>query len=126
MLPLRSSGALEVGVVARIPAHLIGAGLGLTSEGGSIHLQSTDRAALAERGLDQLRLGDIVALEDTDSRTSHGYLRGAVGIGVVCATDGPRAGYGPGIALLMTAPGGAIRPFEAPQANLADLMELAP
>lgn len=125
-MPLRSGTALEVGVVARIPAHLIGAGLGLTSEGGSIHMQSTDRAALAERGLDQLRLGDLVVLEDTDSRINHGYLRGAVGIGVVCATDGPRAGYGPGIALLMTALEGAIQPFDEPGANLADLMELTP
>src|SRR5690606_23074560 len=31
-------GRLEIGVVAKVPAHLIGAGLGLTSEGGSLHM----------------------------------------------------------------------------------------
>jgi hypothetical protein len=117
-------GQVAFGVTARIPAHLVGAGLGLTSEGGSLHMQSTDRDLLAELGLDRLRLGDLVALEDTDSRYNHGYLRGARALGVVASTDGPRAGYGPGIAILMTAPGGELGSFEAPDANLADLLEL--
>lgn len=125
-LALREAGALEVGVVARIPAHLAGAGLGLTSEGGSLHMQSTDRAELARLGLDGLRLGDLVALEDTDSRYNHGYLRGAMSIGVVCATDGPRAGYGPGIAVLMTAPAGQLGAFVDASANIADLLGLEP
>ena len=125
-LSLREAGALEVGVVARIPAHLVGAGLGLTSEGGSLHMQSTDRAELARLGLDGLRLGDLVALEDTDSRYNHGYLRGAMSIGVVCATDGPRAGYGPGIAVLMTAPAGQLGAFIDASANIADLLGLEP
>lgn len=125
-LSLREARALEVGVVARIPAHLVGAGLGLTSEGGSLHMQSTDRAELARLALDGLRLGDLVALEDTDSRYNHGYLRGAMSIGVVCATDGPRAGYGPGIAVLMTAPAGQLGAFIDASANIADLLRLEP
>ncbi|MES2847346.1 MAG: DUF4438 domain-containing protein [Pseudomonadota bacterium] len=125
-LALREAGSLEVGVVARIPAHLAGAGLGLTSEGGSLHMQSTDRAELARLGLDGLRLGDLVALEDTDSRYNHGYLRSAMSIGVVCATDGPRAGYGPGIAVLMTAPAGQLGAFIDASANIADLLGLEP
>lgn len=126
-MPLREvKGRLEVGVTASIPPHLIGAGLGLTSEGGSIHLQTTDRDLVARLGLDRLRLGDIVALEDTDSRMNHGYLRGAMAIGVVCATDGPRAGYGPGIALIMTAPGGELGAYAEPSANIADLLGVAP
>jgi hypothetical protein len=125
-LPARSSRAAEFGVVARIPAHLVGAGLGLTSEGGSLHLQSTDRAELAAHGLDALRLGDLVALGDTDSRYNHGYLRGALAIGVVGATDGPRAGHGPGITVLMTAPAGQLGAFIEPAANIADLLRPEP
>lgn len=116
-------GRASFGVTARVPAHLVGAGLGLTSEGGSLHLQSTDRELLTELGLDQLRLGDVVAMDDTDSRYNHGYLRGAQAIGVVASTDGPRAGYGPGIAILMTAPAGQLGSFESPEANLAKLLE---
>lgn len=124
-MPVREEhGRVAFGTVARIPAHLVGAGLGLTSEGGSLHMQSTDREELARLGLDSLRLGDIVALEDTDSRYNHGYLRGALAIGVVCATDGPRAGYGPGVTVIATAPAGQLAAFDAPDANIADLLGL--
>lgn len=119
-------GRVAFGVVARVPAHLVGGGLGLSSEGGSVHLQTTDRALIAELGLDRLRLGDIVALEDTDARFNHGYLTGARAIGVVSSTDGPRAGYGPGITVLLTAPSADLGGFGSPTANLATLLALEP
>ncbi|MHC4925103.1 MAG: DUF4438 family protein [Planctomycetota bacterium] len=123
-LPAREEeGRVAFGVTAHVPAELVGAGLGLTSEGGSLHIQSTDRTLLGELGLDRLRLGDVVAFEDTDSRYNHGHLRGARAIGVVASTDGPRAGYGPGVAVLMTAPGGKLGSFDAPGTNLVDLLE---
>jgi hypothetical protein len=115
-------GKLAVPVVATVPAHLLGAGSGLTSEGGSIHIQTADRAALAAAGLDRLRLGDVVALGDYDSVWGHGYLRGAVGIGVVGQGDSPRAGYGPGLTLLMTSASGGIRPMPSADVNLKDLV----
>lgn len=119
-----NNGKMEIGVVATIPSHLVGAGAGLSSDAGSLHIQSTDRAALAKAGLDTLRLGDIVAFEDTDSRYNHGYLRGAVSIGIVGQTDGPRAGFGPGVTVLMTAPQGELGCFPAPGANLKTLLNL--
>lgn len=118
-------GVLKIGTVATVPPHMVGAGAGLTSEGGSLHMQSTDRAELAKHGLDQLRLGDVVAIQDTDSRYNHGYLRGAMSIGIVGQTDGPRAGYGPGMTIVMTAPAGQLGSFEAPGTNIATLLELA-
>lgn len=125
-LPKRlEDGALKMGAVAKVPPHFVGAGAGLTSEGGSLHIQSTDRAALAELGLDGLRLGDVVAIQDTDSRYNHGYLRGAMSIGIVGQTDGPRAGYGPGMTIVMTAPEGQLGCFDAPSANIADILELS-
>jgi hypothetical protein len=123
-LPMRTGNRLEIGVAGRVPAHLIGAGLGLTSEGGSLHMQSTDREALAAAGLDRLRIGDLVAIEDTDSRFNHGYLRGALSVGVICTTDGPRAGYGPGMAVVLTAPDGALGAYAEAGANVADILGL--
>jgi hypothetical protein len=123
--PESLAGRLRVPVVATVPAHLIGAGAGLTSEGGSLHIQTTDRAEIAARRLDQLRLGDVVALEDYDSRYQHGYLRGAAGIAVIGQTDGPRAGYGPGMTLLMTGTSRQIEPVIQPNVNLVDLLGLA-
>lgn len=124
-LGLTSDGAnLNVPVVATVPAHLLGAGAGLTSEGGSLHVQTTDREAVAAAGLGTLRLGDLVALTDYDSRYQHGYLRGAIGVAVVGQTDGPRAGYGPGLTLLMTATDGVIEPVITPGTNLKPLLGL--
>lgn len=124
-LGVRSDGAkLKVPVVATVPAHLLGAGAGLTSEGGSLHLQTTDRPAIKAAGLGSLRLGDFVALTDYDSRYGHGYLRGAVGVAVVGQTDGPRAGYGPGLTLLMTDALGVLEPVLTPGTNLVTLLGL--
>ena len=122
--PVEAEGRVQIPVVAVIPAHLVGAGAGLTSEGGSIHLQTTDRAEIARLGLDRLRLGDLLALEDYDSRYQHGYLRGAVGIAVIGQTDGPRAGYGPGMTLLMTDHKGRIEPVINESVNLVSLLGL--
>lgn len=117
-------GRLSVPVVGVVPSHLIGAGSGLTSEGGSLHIQTVDREAVREAGLDGLRLGDVVALADTDSSWNHGYLRGAVGIGVVGQTDSPRSGYGPGVTVIMTAASSAIAPQVTPGVNLKELFNL--
>ncbi len=123
-LSTAEDGKLAVPVVGIVPAHLLGAGSGLISEGGSIHIQTGDKVALTEAGLDQLRLGDIVALADYDGTWNHGYLHGAYGIGVVGQGDSPRAGYGPGVTLLMTAADGSIQPVITDSVNLADLLGL--
>lgn len=119
-----SDGKLNVPVVAVVPPHLVGAGAGLTSEGGSLHIQTTDKTALREAGLDTLRLGDVVALADTDSSWNHGYLRGAVGIGVIGQGDSPRSGYGPGVTLLMTSMTGGINPVVTPGVNVREIFGL--
>ena len=53
-------GQVCVPVAAVVPPHLLGAGAGLTSEGGSIHVQTTDKAELGKHGLDQLRLAILL------------------------------------------------------------------
>jgi hypothetical protein len=115
---------LSVPVVGVVPPHLLGAGAGLTSEGGSLHIQTKDRKALKDAGLQELRLGDVVALADYDSSWNHGYLREAIGIGVIGQGDSPRAGYGPGITLLLTSATNGIDPVVTPGVNLKDVFDL--
>lgn len=119
-----SEGKLSVPVVGVVPPHLLGAGAGLTSEGGSLHIQTKDKTALKDAGLEGLRLGDVVALSDYDSSWNHGYLRGAIGVGVIGQGDSPRAGYGPGITLLMTSVKTGIVPAITPGVNLKDVFNL--
>jgi hypothetical protein len=119
-----NDGKLTVPVRAVVPPELMGAGAGLTSDAGAICIQSMDRNALGKHGLDQLRLGDIVAIEDYDSAFLHGYRKGGVSLGVVSSTDSIKAGYGPGVTLLMTSPAGAIDPLPVEQINLSGLLDL--
>lgn len=115
---------LEAPVVMHVPALLLGPGAGLTSEGGALNIQTSDPAAVEKFGLNNLRLGDLVAIDDYDSRYGHGYLRGAIGIGIICQTDSPLLGHGPGMALLMTSHTGGIATRIDPNANLAHLLDL--
>lgn len=119
------NGKLNVPVVGVVPPHLLGAGAGLTSEGGSLHIQTADKAALKEAGLDSLRLGDVVALSDYDSSWNHGYRRGSIGIGVVGQGDSPRHGYGPGITVMMTSTQDGIAPMVTAGVNLKALFGLS-
>jgi hypothetical protein len=120
-----ADGKLVVPVKGIAPSRLAGAGSGLGSENGALNLQTSDLAQLAAAGLDDLRFGDLVAVADWDSRFGHGYLRGAVAVGVVCQGGSYRSGYGPGIAIIMTSPDDAIRPLPTPGANIADLLNLS-
>lgn len=117
-------GKLVVPVKGIVPSVLAGAGAGLGSENGALNLQTSDPRLFAEAGLDDLRFGDLVAVADWDSRYGHGYLRGAMAVGVVCQGGSFRSGYGPGIAVIMTSKAPVIEPVMTAGANLKTLMGL--
>ena len=117
-------GKLVVPVKGVVPSVLAGAGAGLGSENGALNLQTSDARLFAEAGLDDLRFGDLVAVADWDSRYGHGYLRGAMAIGVVCQGGSFRSGYGPGIAVIMTSKAPVIEPVVTAGANIKALMRI--
>jgi hypothetical protein len=117
-----SADHLQVPVAAEVPAVLVGAGSGLLNESGAISIQTDHADTLREHGLDRLRLGDVVAIRDYDSRWGHGYRRGSVAIGVVSSGDSLRAGYGPGVTVVMTALYGRIEPVVTAERNIAFLL----
>lgn len=125
-LEVESSESAEVvvPVMAEVPAVLMGAGSGLTSEAGCVQIQTDDAAAIATHGLEGLRLGDVVALRDFDCRWGNGFVDGALTIGIVVHGDSVRGGHGPGVTPIMTAVGGRIRPQLVTHRNLADLLGL--
>lgn len=116
-------GLLEVPVAAIAPAELMGSGIGASSaERGDYDITTQDAEALREHGLDQLRFGDIVAVRDRSSFFGRSYRQGAIEIGVVVHSDSKLSGHGPGVATLLTANRGEIRPVLDPKANLAYLL----
>lgn len=125
-LPLEvSDGVVSVPVAAIVPPELMGAGIGGSSQRSDYDIQTADPEALAQHGLANLRLGDLVALRDQDNSFGHGYRQGAWAIASISHADSVMAGHGPGVTTLMASATGHIRAYLAPrEANLAALLKL--
>lgn len=65
---------------------------------------------LPSMALDQLRLGDLVAVLDTDHRYGRGYKPGGVTIGLIMHGDSVMTGHGPGCQDMLVCAGGEIEP----------------
>jgi hypothetical protein len=122
----QEGGALHVGVARRVPAAIMGSGLGsLPSANGDYDItlfcpKGTEGYGLT--GRDGLRLGDIVAIEDADTRFGRTYRAGAVTIGVVIHCDCVSPGHGPGVTTLMSCVlSGKLVAFEDANANLRNM-----
>jgi hypothetical protein len=107
-LPIRTldDGRLEVEVAARVPAAAVGAGAGMVSEFANTDLMGAyagqgDDLSL---GLESLRLGDLVLLEDQDHRYGRGYRPGYLTVGVICTGHCRLFGHGPGPSTILSGP----------------------
>lgn len=116
---------LEVSVTHMVPAAVMGSGLGTNQvNSGDYDIQLFDQKVINQYGLEDLRLGDIVAIIDADHSFGRIYRQGAVSLGIIIHTNCVTAGHGPGVTSLMTSPIGEIIPKIDPKANIAYLMKL--
>ncbi|HBY95744.1 MAG TPA: DUF4438 domain-containing protein [Chloroflexi bacterium] len=123
-LEIGADGRLRVPVVAKIPAHIMGSGAELTPEFVDQDLMTGDRAALAELGIDNLKLGDLVAVMDTDHRYGRGFKPGAVSIGLIMHGDSVMNGHGPGCQDMLACANGEIEPVIDSHANIARILKI--
>jgi hypothetical protein len=120
-----NDGVLQVPVAKIVPAAIMGSGLGrATVARGDYDIQTFDPQMVARYGLDELRLGDIVAIADADHRFGRIYRTGAMSIGIVAHGRSFIAGHGPGVTSLLTSPSGAIVPQIEPTANIAAILRI--
>lgn len=113
--------SIAVPVTASIPARLMGSGIGSPSVAlGDYDMTTGDLQELKELGLDDLRLGDFVYLEDCDNSYGREYRKGAASIGIVVHSDCIKMGHGPGVTTLMTSQNGQIEPILDKTANLVN------
>lgn len=116
-------GKLIVNVAKIIPAHLMGSGIGSsTSYRGDYDITMFDEETVEKYNLHDLRLGDIVYLENSDNTHGRGYLKGAGTIGIVVHSDCVILGHGPGVTTLMTSKKPLIEPRIDKNANIADIL----
>jgi len=121
----REHGVFSVPVARIVPACVMGSGLGRqTVVRGDYDIQCFDPKLVAEFGLDQLRLGDVVAIRDADNTNGRIYRGGAVTVAVVSHGSSYLAGHGPGVTTLLTSASGALAPVLDARANLATILGL--
>ncbi|QNK82154.1 DUF4438 domain-containing protein [Nakamurella sp. PAMC28650] len=114
---------INVVVRGRVPSKLIGNGIGRPAHQWDLDLQ-VDTITAALVGLEVLRLGDLVAVDNLDVRHNAGYRRGWVTVGVVVTTSSPRAGLGPGLMPMLCVPQQVIDVTAAPTDHVGVTAEL--
>jgi len=123
--PKLNGEKLEVSVTHMIPATIMGSGLGANqTHSGDYDIQLFDENVIEQYGLEDLRLGDLVAIIDSDHSFGRIYRQGAISVGIVVHTNCVTAGHGPGVTSLMTSPSGKIIPKIDAKANIAYLLKL--
>ena len=117
-----SDGTLRVDVAIRVPAEAAGAGGGMLSEFANTDLMGA-YPGLSEDlslGLEHIRIGDIVVLEDQDHSFGRGYRPGWLTIGVISTGECRLFGHGPGPSTLFSGPASAFTIIDSDAANLAN------
>ena len=124
-----SSGALDIHVARIIPPEAIGAGSGMVSEYANTDLMGTypDLDSSFSLGLEDLRIGDVVAMIDQDHSFGRGYREGWISIGIISTGSASLFGHGPGPSTIMSGPADAFNVILDENSNikfLADLLEV--
>ena len=123
----RRDGRLEVPVAHTVPARIMGSGIGASqSNSGDYDIQLFDEPTVREFGLENLRLGDIVAIIDADASYGRIYKSGSIVIGIVVHSDCVLAGHGPGVMVAMSARAEKLVPKISRGANLLNLFAKMP
>jgi len=116
---------LEIRVTHIVPAAIMGSGLGASQTySGDYDIQLFDESTRKEYKLDNLRLGDLVAIQDADHSFGRIYRKGAVSVGIVVHTNCVISGHGPGVTTLFTSSTGKIVPKIDAKGNIASILKL--
>jgi hypothetical protein len=121
----KKNDKLVVPVTHIIPAKIMGSGIGRDNVyRGDYDIQLFDKSTVNEYGLNNLRLGDFVAITDADHSYGRIYKKNAVSVGIVAHTDCVISGHGPGVTTVFTSSEGMITPKIDRNANLAYVLKL--
>jgi hypothetical protein len=103
-IPIKEkNNKIQVPVVCKVPPYLMGSGIGAKHAfTGDYDIMTADSKEVERLGLDKLKFGDLVMLEDCDTTYGRGYLKGAVTIGVIVHSNCVKMGHGPGVTTILT------------------------
>ncbi len=117
---IEEKGKIKFPVVAKVPAHLTGSGIGAGNPAATDYdINTYDMDLIKKLGLNKLRIGDFVVIEDHYSGYGvGGYRKGAISIGIIVHSNCFKTGHGPGMVVVMTAPKKVIEPVIDESANI--------
>ena len=96
----------------------------MSSEWANCDVMLTRPETIERFGLQDLRIGDLVAMRDQDHRFGRGYRAGWLSIGIVAHGIGVIAGHGTGVITILSGPAEAISPQVTVHANIRDYLKL--
>jgi hypothetical protein len=116
---------LELPVTHIVPASIMGSGLGRSHvSSGDYDITMFCQATVEEFGLEDVRFGDLVAIENADHSYGRIYRKGALTVGIVTHSNCVVAGHGPGVTTLFTSRRRDITPIIDQDANIAKILNL--
>jgi hypothetical protein len=115
---------LRVPVVKVIPNELIGAGFGTSAHSSHIEIQTCYPPDIEKHQLDELRFGDIVALQNILSDYGRQYYKGAMTIGVICSGPSEVSGRGIGVTTIMSSKTSLIDSRLEPESNICKALKI--
>ncbi len=94
---------LNIKVRKSVPSNLMGSGIGVISSSYvDYDIMTSDEKLLQKYGLKDLKLGDIVLIEDHFCGYGPAYRKGTLTVGVVVHGDSLYSGHGPGVLPFLT------------------------
>ena len=118
------NGQIICPVAMELPARIMGSGAELNAEYVDQDLMSGDRELMASLGIDQMKLGDLIAIRDVDHRFGRSFRPGWVAICLCIHGDSVMTGHGPGILTLITGPAESLGFTFDPAANIAQSLNI--
>ena len=115
---------IEVPVTATIPGRLMGSGIGAAHSASGDYDITSGSKEIKKLGLDKLKLGDLVYLENCDNTYGREYHEQAGTIGIIIHSDCVRMGHGPGVTTLLTSKRSLINPVIDEKANISNYFNL--
>ena len=119
-------GTLDIHVARLIPPEAIGAGSGMVSNYANTDLMGTypELDSSFSLGLEDLRIGDVIAMIDQDHSFGRGYREGWISIGVISTGSASLFGHGPGPSTIMSGPASAFNLILDEKSNIQFLTKL--
>lgn len=100
---IEADSKLSVPVAKVLPAHLLGAGIGSANiQVGDYDIMLHDQSQNEKYDLNDLRYGDLIAIENHYAPFGPHYKEGSLSIGIIVHSDSQSAGHGPGVVVIMT------------------------